>query len=161
MTYTIVALIRRKEGTTPTHFRAYYDNIHVPLLQSLVGASFPISHTRHYVVRTNTMPSIASSGSEFDPDIALQLPRAGEAPSAQYLPVMYRGEPHQIDYDSLTMMVWEDKAAFDTFKEIFYDEEVQARLFADEKNFLDHGLRITYAIEEPVVTGRLSNDVPK
>lgn len=51
MTYTIVDLIRRKQDITPEQFRNYYNNVHVPLLKLLMGDTFPLTHTRHYVSR--------------------------------------------------------------------------------------------------------------
>ncbi|KAF1914528.1 hypothetical protein BDU57DRAFT_519570 [Ampelomyces quisqualis] len=32
-----------------TEYKAYYDNVHIPLVKSLTGANFPVIHTRHYI----------------------------------------------------------------------------------------------------------------
>lgn len=170
MTYTLVALRRRREGTTPAQFRAYYDNTHVPLLRSLAGALFPLSHTRHYVTRTKTTVSASPDKTpehHHNDDDGSQGPH--QPPAAQaaqeeatstylvgYAPVVYKGAADEINYDCITMMVWEDQAAFDRFKQFFYKEEVHARVSEDEKAFLDPDLRITYAIDEPAVTLRPS-----
>ncbi|KAK7932722.1 hypothetical protein PG985_003434 [Apiospora marii] len=171
MTYTVVALRRRKEGTTPAQFRAYYDNTHVPLLRSLSGSLFPLSHTRHYVTRTQEATVVsapkppaehANHDDNQDPphpshQIAAQAAQEETSTTAAgYVPVVYKGAADEINYDCITMMVWEDQAAFDRFKQVFYREEVHARVSEDERAFLDPDLRITYAIEEPAVTLRPS-----
>lgn len=158
MTYTVVALRRRKAGTTPAQFRAYYDNTHVPLLRSLAGALFPLSHTRHYVTRTETAAvSAPKPPAEHHPQPAAQAAQEDSSTTTVgYVPVVYKGAADEINYDCITMMVWEDQAAFDRFKQAFYKEEVHARVSEDERQFLDPDLRITYAIEEPAVTLRPS-----
>ncbi|KAI1412240.1 hypothetical protein F5Y13DRAFT_190601 [Hypoxylon sp. FL1857] len=130
MTYTLVALIKRKSGTTPEEFRTYYDTVHAPLLKSLVGSTFPLTHTRNYVTRKPA----ESSGS-----------------STEFEPVIYSGDASNVDYDSVTVMVWEDKAALDRFAEKFYSKEVQEKLKEDEDKFLDPSPRAIYIIKEPRV----------
>ncbi|KAI1142084.1 hypothetical protein F5Y05DRAFT_409232 [Hypoxylon sp. FL0543] len=133
MTYTVVAHIKRKTGTTPEQFRNYYDTVHIPLLMSLVGPTFPLTHTRNYVTRK---------------------PKDLLDPNTKFEPIMYMGEATSVEYDSLTVMVWEDKAAFDRFAERFYSKEVHEKMTEDEKNFADPAPRVIYAIEEPRVTKR-------
>ncbi|KAI2627961.1 hypothetical protein GGS26DRAFT_560581 [Hypomontagnella submonticulosa] len=140
MTYTVIAHVKRKVGTTPFEFRKHYDTVHVPLLKSLVGATFPLTHTRNYVTRNPTTSS-ESSGS-------------GKEAEAEFLPVMYKGDAAGVEYDSLTVMVWEDKGAFDLFKDLFYTREVFEKISEDEKNFLDQSFRRLYALEQPVTTER-------
>lgn len=41
-------LIHRKPGLTTAEFRHHYENVHVPLIKSLAGSLFPLSHTRRY-----------------------------------------------------------------------------------------------------------------
>ncbi|KAI0380261.1 hypothetical protein F5Y04DRAFT_257802 [Hypomontagnella monticulosa] len=140
MTYTVVAHVKRKVGTTPSEFRTHYDTVHVPLLKSLVGATFPLTHTRNYVTRNPTASS-ESSGS-------------GQEAETEFLPVMYKGDAAGVEHDSMTVMVWEDKAAFDRFKDLFYTPEVFERISEDEKSFLDLSFRRLYALEQPITTKR-------
>ncbi|KAI1634903.1 hypothetical protein F4809DRAFT_616660 [Biscogniauxia mediterranea] len=143
MTYTIVAFIRRKEGITPAEFRAYYDTVHVPLLKSLVGSAFPLSHTRNYVTRT---PAGGSSNTDFQKD---------ESSAKQdFVPVVYIGQASDVNYDSITTMIWEDKAAFDRFNQIFSTREVLGQIAEDNKNFVDTSLRLVHAVDEPVTMSR-------
>lgn len=123
---------------TPAEFRTHYDTVHVPLLKSLVGPVFPLSHTRNYVTRNPTgNPSPSDGVKQHD-----------------FPPVLYMGQASDVNYDSVTVMVWEDKSAFDLFNQVFSTEEVFGRISEDNKNFLDPNLRLAYTIDEPVVTNR-------
>ncbi|RYO80920.1 hypothetical protein DL766_009164 [Monosporascus sp. MC13-8B] len=144
MTYTVVALIRRKEGIKPAEFRSHYDNVHVPLLKSLVGSTFLLSHTRNYVTRIPTGDPLNSTDSQHDESAA----------NLDFAPVLYEGQASDLNYDSLTVMVWEDKAAFDEFSRIVSTKEVFDKMSEDNKNFLDTTFRLVYAVEEPVITNR-------
>lgn len=138
MTYTVVALLKRKDGMTPAEFRTHYDTVHVPLLRSLVGSTFPLSHTRNYVTRNPTGNPSPS----------------GDVKQDDFLPVVYMGQASDVNFDSVTVLVWEDKSAFDRFQQVFSTEEVYGRISEDEKNFLNPNLRLAYAIDKPVVTNR-------
>lgn len=46
-------LIHRKPGLSASEFRHHYENVHVPLMKSLAGAIFPLSHTRRYTQRAD------------------------------------------------------------------------------------------------------------
>lgn len=48
MPYTALLLVHRKLGLSTADFRHHYENVHVPLLKSLAGSLFPLSHTRQY-----------------------------------------------------------------------------------------------------------------
>ncbi|KAI1489381.1 EthD domain-containing protein [Biscogniauxia mediterranea] len=136
MTYTVVAFVKRKEGITPTEFRSYYSTVHIPLMQSLVGSAFPLTHTRNFVTRN------AVDGS----------PKASS--QQEFAPVLYMGQPSDVNYDCITVMVWEDKAAFDRFFQVFSTKEVAERVAEDNKNFLDSSLQLIYELDEPSVTKR-------
>lgn len=146
MTYTVVAFIRRKEGITPAEFRKHYDTVHVPLLKSLVGSTFPFSHTRNYVTRTPIDDPSSSDLQEGEP--------SGNVKKGAFEPILYMGQATDVSYDSITFMVWEDKAAFDRFNKLFSTEEVYGRIAEDNENFVDRRFRLAYAVDEPVVTHR-------
>ena len=50
MVYNILMFAYRKPGTTPEHFRTYYDTVQVPLIRELAGAAFP--HVAHAAIHT-------------------------------------------------------------------------------------------------------------
>lgn len=148
MTYTILALIYRKPSLTPDQFRTHYDTVHVPLLKSLVGDTFPMTHTRNYITRTQSW----TQNQDLDSSTSKSF---GDSPSTDlWLPTLYRGQPSDFPYDSLTVMIWEDKPTFDRFCEVFYREDVQKKMQADEERFIDRTFRMACALEDPVVTAR-------
>lgn len=49
MPYTIISFLARKPDLSHADFKQYYETSHVPLLKTVVGDDFPLSHTRHYV----------------------------------------------------------------------------------------------------------------
>lgn len=51
MSYTVLLLVHRKPGLSAAEFRQHYENVHVPLIKSLGGSLFPLSHTRQYTQR--------------------------------------------------------------------------------------------------------------
>jgi hypothetical protein len=127
MTHTIVAQIKRKPTLTPHDFRHYYDTVHVPLLKSLVGPAFPLTHTRHYITRLAESPF----------------------PAVRYREG-FKGS--EVDFDAVTIMVFRDTAHFDHFREVFFRESVQKSMREDEEKFQDTEWKMACAVEEPVVT---------
>ncbi|OTA92692.1 hypothetical protein M434DRAFT_318644 [Hypoxylon sp. CO27-5] len=137
MTYTIIALLKRKQGLTPLQFRTHYDTVHLPLLKSLVGSAFPLTHTRNYVSRTSTNPT------------------SDDYPDESYPPtIMYQGNSSDVTFDVVTIMTWENKESWDRFLEIFRGDHVARKIGEDEENFLDRGRKIVFPSLEPVVTPR-------
>lgn len=48
MSYVVLLLVRRKSSLSTAEFRHRYENFHMPLIKSLAGPLFPLSHTRQY-----------------------------------------------------------------------------------------------------------------
>ncbi|KAI6092270.1 hypothetical protein F4821DRAFT_159952 [Hypoxylon rubiginosum] len=147
MTYVVVALLRRKEGLSPSQFRTYYDTVHLPLLKSLVGSTAPLIHTRHYVSHEAatalgssesiaTLGSMAASGKEFHPTI------------------MYQGSPSDVSFDSLTVMTWADKESWESFLKIFQSKVVAEKIDEDEENFLDRARKVVFSVATSTTTMR-------
>ncbi|KAI0206652.1 EthD domain-containing protein [Astrocystis sublimbata] len=117
MPYTILILAYRKPGTTPSQFKAYYEGRHVPLVRSLTGATFPLSHTRRYLQRSDGVQ--AESDSTRSPATVLV------------------GTQADFDYDAVTELTFEDEAAFRRFMGVTQKPEIAAQIAADEEHFLD------------------------
>ncbi|KAH7139203.1 hypothetical protein B0J11DRAFT_37284 [Dendryphion nanum] len=49
MTFTVILFVARRSHQTPSTFKHDYETNYIPLLKSIVGHDFPLSHTRHYV----------------------------------------------------------------------------------------------------------------
>lgn len=58
MTYSVILQVPRKPGSSLDEFKQHWENIHVPLVKSLVGYEFPLSYTRHYVDQPFATPPI-------------------------------------------------------------------------------------------------------
>lgn len=53
---------------SPSSFKHYYETVFIPMLKSIVGHDFPLSHTRHYVDPTST-PIGALQNEHFQYDV--------------------------------------------------------------------------------------------
>ena len=127
MTFTLVAQIKRKATLTPQEFRNHYDTVHVPLLKSLVGPAFPLTHTRHYITRLLESP---------------------------FPPMRYREgfKGSEIEFDAISIMVFRNAEHFEEFRNVFFQVEVQKTMKEDEERFQDTEWKMACKVEEPVVT---------
>ncbi|KAI8935080.1 hypothetical protein NX059_007675 [Plenodomus lindquistii] len=123
----MIAQIRRNQDMTPSEFRNHYDTVHVPLLKSLVGPAFPLTHTRHYITRLPKSPF----------------------PAVRYREG-YKGS--EVEFDALTIMVFRDTEHFKEFRNAFAEKEVQRQMREDGAIFLDEEWKMACAVDEPVVT---------
>jgi hypothetical protein len=121
----------RKPGTTPEHFYNYYENVHMKLIKELAGDTFPLSHTRRYVHRTEAAVAAAT------PDAEAKASTSGTVRNAGYPATVFRGEQADFEYDCCVEIVFEDQAAVQAFTARMAEPERAARLAADEENFLD------------------------
>ncbi|KAH9897404.1 hypothetical protein F4778DRAFT_743465 [Xylariomycetidae sp. FL2044] len=157
---------------SPADFRHHYDTAHVPLLKSLVGPAFPLTHTRNYVTRNPAGATTPPLPPRPPPPLPPR-PRPPPPPSEEeekegkkkaetrpdfFRPVIHMGDPATaadiVDYDSVTVMVFEDKAAFERFREVFSSPEVFDKIAEDDLNYMDTSLQLAYAVEEPGITRR-------
>ena len=110
MTYNVWIFFSRKAGTTPAAFRSQYETIHIPLIKSFTGPSFPQSHTSHYIART-----------EPDSDT----------------PMVLVGTPEDFTYDLIVELVFADEAASKHFFGIVSQGEANVKICENEDKFLD------------------------
>ena len=137
MPFTIVAFIWRKPGLSPSEFRSHYENQHIPLLLSLTGPTFPLSHTRFYLVK-NSLDSTSSTG----------------VSTVDYSPTVFAASPDDFGYDVYCELVFEDSAAFEAFFSRMQDPRTAAAIADDESKFIDRQKMEVAAVQEPVVTKR-------
>ena len=114
----VYILAYRKPKLNPQAFRHHYDNIHVPLVKSLSGAKFPLSHTRHYIQRDHQGGGHDKANDTF-PAVTLI------------------GSPEDFSYDAYTELVFEDESAFREFQAVVSEPKVAARIREDEELFMD------------------------
>jgi hypothetical protein len=117
MTYSILIFASRKEGTHPAEFKNHYETSHVPLIKSLAGPLFPISHTRTYLHR---------SKDEADNEPA-------------YPATVLVGSQADFQYDAFAELKFKDEAAFGAFYGCVTSSENAAKIAADEELFLNRG----------------------
>ena len=120
MTYTILAFLHRKPGTTMEEYMHYYDNNHMRVLREITGAEhFPISHTRHYIHRTES-------------------PKTTGGLSTQNTPAtLFKGQQTDVDFDCVAVVIFQDEAAFQGFNKAISSPENAAKLDGDEIVFQD------------------------
>ncbi|TVY83754.1 hypothetical protein LSUE1_G001145 [Lachnellula suecica] len=121
---------------SPSEFRNYYENTHMPLLLSLTGSFFPTSHTRHYLPRT------------------LQDPSSSDATNTNHIVTAYAGKVEDFEYDVYAELVFESAEKFEAFARKLGEIEAaeDGVFYADELAFLDLSKSKSVAIDEPVVT---------
>jgi len=107
MPFTIVVFVTRKPGISPAAFKNHWEHKHIPLLKSLSGPLFPVSHTRHYIARDEN----------------------GDETPARVLV----GEPDDFTYDGFAVVEFEDEAACKKFVPVMSSQEVED----DEEKFTD------------------------
>lgn len=112
MSFTFFLFITRKPTLTPTEFKTHWDTVHIPLLQSIAGEDFPISHTRHYIARPP------------------QQNIDGTWPAAVLV-----GGQEDFPYDGIAELVFENEKAFQRFMGKVSEPEAAARIAADEEMF--------------------------
>ena len=122
--FKIVVFVTRKPGLSPADFKDHYENKHVPLIRSLAGPIFPISHTRHYLARDPVNP--------------------------EHPPVFVYGDPKGFDYDAIVEVAFESEAAFLEFQKIMVSPEV----LEDEDRFTDRTRLRVVGMGETTVTRR-------
>ncbi|KAH7377426.1 EthD domain-containing protein [Cadophora sp. MPI-SDFR-AT-0126] len=112
MAFRILIKVYRKSGMTPQEFQSHYENTHVPLVKSLAGPQFPLSHTRRY-------------------------PQRSSDPVSNYATVILSGTQEDFGYDALTEMVFEDEATCQSFLGFMNAQEVKDKIDADCAKFMD------------------------
>lgn len=111
----MLILATRKPGLDPGKFKAYYDGNHVPLIQELTGALFPLSHTRWYVERNRT----------------------SNAGTVDYSASVVSGVQTDFSFDAISELVFEDEEAYRNFNVTLMQDDIMKKVQEDCKNFLD------------------------
>jgi hypothetical protein len=107
--YQLLMFGARKASLTPSEFRDYYEQKHIPFMQNLTGATFPLSHVRHYIQRDGA------------PDYLAQL-----------LP---GGQQADFDFDVVAVLTYRDEEHFQENWAFFENEETARLIREDEANF--------------------------
>ncbi|KAF2191117.1 hypothetical protein K469DRAFT_557066 [Zopfia rhizophila CBS 207.26] len=111
MVYTLILFVSRKTGISLQTFKHHWESNHVPLLKSLVGRDFPLSHTRHYIDRDLDNP---------------------ESPAR----VLF-GQPRDFTFDAVAVFTFIDKSHWERFYNKAREPEVAKILLEDDEKFQD------------------------
>lgn len=68
------------------------------------------------------------------------------------MPVILKGDPFAVTYDSITVLTWEDKMSFDRFVERFNQPEVLEKILEDQKAFLHDQSQQIFQLEPALIT---------
>ncbi len=82
----IAVFVTRKPTLSPEEFEDYWENKHVPLVKSLSGPRFPLSHTRYYISRSTSAPGYPLN--------------------------LVTGQPLDFDFDAFAVVIFASEAAF-------------------------------------------------
>ncbi|KAI0817134.1 EthD domain-containing protein [Xylaria sp. FL0064] len=144
MPYSVLIFAYRKFGTTPAQFKAHYEGTHVPLIHKLTGANFPLSHTRHYLHRTEQQQQQQAEEGKGN-----NTARNPTTPATVLI-----GTQEEFDYDAFAELTFEDEAAFQAFFALTQQPEIAEKIAADEELFLDRA-RMTVVVKgDTTVTER-------
>lgn len=129
MTYTVLLLVYRKPGMTPKDFKNHYENVHIPLMKKLAGVHFPLRHSRRYIQRT-------------------------KQPDGTYPAALLSGSQEDFGYDSVSMLTYENEAAFHASFAAMNRPELAKQIAVDCEMFMDQTKSSVVLLEDCVDTGR-------
>jgi len=133
MVYSVLIFAFRKQGTTPNEFKAHYEGSHVPLVKSLAGPHFPISHTRTYLHRTEDTNATGDNNAKYPASVMI-------------------GNQSDFDYDAFAELKFKDQGAFGAFFNLMQTPENAEKIAADEEKFLDRPKMAVVVVGEVNVT---------
>jgi hypothetical protein len=114
MTYSTLLFVHRKPGLSIAAFKSYWESKHIPLLQSIAGSAFPLSHVRNYIAHV-------ASGSRDQPSE----------------PVVLVGNKDEVSWDGLAQLSFRDEPHFQQFLAAIREPVAAAQIQKDEEMFTD------------------------
>lgn len=111
MTFHVLMLVYRNPALTPNQFKHHYETIHIPLMKSLTGKLFPISHTRRYIERADSDQAYAAS--------------------------VLGGSQADFDFDCLSELKFETEKGFRTMSALLASPELNPQVGEDCAAFMD------------------------
>ncbi|KAM7199759.1 hypothetical protein V8F20_005629 [Naviculisporaceae sp. PSN 640] len=134
MTYSILITNTRKPGTTPEEFRNGCEAL-IPFIKEMAGEHFPLSHTRHYIQRTESPRG--EGNSELNPTTPA---------------IVIMGKQADADWDSISELVFADELAFKAYIDTLMEPNNWARLQERESKVVDTEKSKIVVVGEALVT---------
>lgn len=117
----------RKPGLSFQEYKSYYEQHHSKNIYGFLGEDSPYTYSRHYVER------------ESDGDSSY-IPATGD-------PALFlTGKAADFIYDGVTIMTWENEAAYINMTKKFTQPDVVAKFAADEEVFLDRSKTVLMSV---------------
>lgn len=135
MPYTLVLLVTRKAGLTPTEFKNHWESIHIPLLKAIAGNDFPLSHTRHYTEHKS------DTSSWYPPETR-----------------KFSG-PDNFEFDALAVLTFANKAHWERFLVKSMEADAAKKLKEDKEKFQNVAMVKGLFCGETQSTGRDGSDM--
>ena len=104
MPYYVMVFFSRKDGTSPAEFESAFENM-MPTIAKHTAKTFPVSHTRHYIKRSEE----------------------GDCPAEVAV-----GTQEEFKFDTVSLIEFEDKESVDKFREDRHSSEYLKHF--DEEN---------------------------
>lgn len=141
MPYRILMFVYRKPGTTPEQFKRHYEEIHIPLIQSLAGSSFPRKHSRRYIDRQE---QTTGPDNRHNPE--------------EYPATLLSGTQENFDYDAIVELEFEDLAAFQDFFGVLSQPDVSVKVKDDCDIFMDQSKGPSVVINDVIESFNYSSN---
>ena len=126
MTYTVVMLVYRNPQMTPDKFRDHYENKHIPFMKKLLGVSFPLSHSRRYILRSDA--------------------------DGKHAATIVAGTQADFEFDCVSELKFESEADFQSMSALLSSAENSAAVGEDCMAFMDPGKTKMVVIGEVNIT---------
>jgi hypothetical protein len=130
MSFSLLLFATRRPDLSPEEFKAHWETKHVPLIKSIAGDQFPISHTRTY------------------------LARPAQAENATWPAAVLVGSQEDFAYDGFAELVFPDEAAFKSFFALVSEPDNAAKIAADEEKFIVREALKAVVIGDKTVTSK-------
>ncbi|KAF2759928.1 hypothetical protein EJ05DRAFT_499119 [Pseudovirgaria hyperparasitica] len=137
MTFTVLALENRNPSISFEEFQTHWDEKFLPFFKSIVGDTFPVSHTRYYVKQD------VPTGQNQQQD---------NQTSSVRNPMTFMGAPSECDFDCVVVLVFRDEEHFTLFRNRLGDN-VDKLAPEQEKFLIGSELRVFGVENEKTVRG--------
>ncbi|KAH7385484.1 EthD domain-containing protein [Phaeosphaeria sp. MPI-PUGE-AT-0046c] len=125
MTVSVICLYTRRADISPTEFKRYMEDVHVPIQKEVMGKHYPLSFPRRYVAR------IESGAGD-----RLGAPSASKKHGNPESPVVLVGTPEELGWDLMAEMIFRDELHMQQCYATINTLDGQ-RMKDDEENFTE------------------------
>ncbi|KAK3314582.1 hypothetical protein B0H66DRAFT_563190 [Apodospora peruviana] len=129
MAFSILIFIYRKAGVTPEDFRTHCQTKLVPLHKEIAGEHYALSHTAHYIQRTE------------GPKVDGNTKRNPTTPATVFM-----GTQADADWEAIAILEFRDQAHFQAYLGLMMVPENAARIAETEGVVIDNSKTTIVAV---------------